>query len=49
MEKLKQYWKEFLEDESGIELLQLAIAVVAIVAIIWCLDRVMKVRDITFF
>ena len=49
MERLKQYWKEFLEDESGIELLQLAIAVVAIVAIIWCLDRVMKVRGITFF
>lgn len=42
MERLKRYWKEFLEDESGMELLQLAIGVVVTVGLIWAVLKIQR-------
>lgn len=42
MERLKQYWKEFFEDESGMELLQLAVGVVVSVGLIWAILKIQR-------
>lgn len=42
MQKLKHYWKEFIEDESGMELLQLAVGVVVSVGLIWAILKIQR-------